>query len=1024
MNLHQIFYYLFLLLLPLHGIAKGYIDCATMLADDDGYALNYADAQIENGYPYVVFETNLNDYGNNQLLPINCAELVAKEDVFNDNCPGAVLQNSVAANDTLPDEALLFSIIQQPANGTVTIDEAGTFEFVPEEAICGTDQFEYEVCDVVRNCCSSATATFTFTDTTPPSLSNVPADVTVSCDEAIPDPELVGAFDNCPAVQIDVEEVSNQGEDGCSQHHYTLKRTWIATDACGNTDRDSQIIEVQDITPPQLFRIYTLPNGKRMVAGVMEQVNQNWKTIKFPINFDTAPIVFAQVITTNEATPVATQIRDINNTNFQLRLKEELANDNLHTREKVAWMAIEAGIQTQEYELNAGTINTNNNWTILNFSSSFNDIPAMFLGLQTTQEEEPATVRYTNLSNDEVEIRVREERSVNTSFAHAQERIGYLALDNRGIIVDQNGKPIGEVGTVSADHNWETVTTALTYHNPVVITSGFSFIDNTPAVIRVDNVRPDGFSLQIEEWENENGSHSAEDISYMVIEGSIPLDVSEFCETGSDGLEIGKDYIAIDNCDPSVTIQYDEKQIVNGPLLQTVRTWYVEDECGNSNGYSQVVNCSGIQMRLKAMLQGALIHTTESGSMRDDLRQKGLVPTVEPYSDKGHYTHVGYGGGEECSEAILAQEGETAIVDWVFVELRAEQNPEEVVATRSALIQRNGDVVTEQGDTLIPLYNMPPGNYYVAIKHRNHIPLVSLHSYTFTTTSIPVINFIKDFTPVRGVNARIKVEDVNALWSGDINGDTEVIFQGPGNDVFYIFLEILLNVANEDRLSNFISSGYTDNDFNMDGQVIYQGPDNDKANLLWNTILLHPDNELEHSNFIVSTKETVEDALYLTCQEDPTQAPCDFDRDGILNIDDADDDDDGVTDGEDVNPYDENSDSDGDGISDLEETTSDPLSACDPNTNSVLCEGIDRDQDGYKANFPSNHAMFDSDDSNACYPNPNSQDCDCLDTDGDGYIEICHRQNETDETGKTIRVLTKDWLARKKGGDTCGPCQN
>ena len=62
-----------------------------------------------------------------------------------------------------------------------------------------------------------------------------------------------------------------------------------------------------------------------------------------------------------------------------------------------------------------------------------------------------------------------------------------------------------------------------------------------------------------------------------------------------------------------------------------------------------------------------------------------------------------------------------------------------------------------------------------------------------------------------------------------------------------IFLQVLLDSLNQDYLTNFISRGYTKNDFNLDGLTIYQGPNNDRSNLLFNTILAHPNNEITRS---------------------------------------------------------------------------------------------------------------------------------------------------------------------------------
>ena len=90
-----------------------------------------------------------------------------------------------------------------------------------------------------------------------------------------------------------------------------------------------------------------------------------------------------------------------------------------------------------------------------------------------------------------------------------------------------------------------------------------------------------------------------------------------------------------------------------------------------------------------------------------------------------------------------------------------------------------------------------------------------------------------------------------ALWSGDFNGDRKIIYQGPSNDVFYLFSKVMADPDNTDLLANFILEGYHEADLNMDGRVIYQGPGNERSLLLYQTILAHPGNQTHLANFIV-----------------------------------------------------------------------------------------------------------------------------------------------------------------------------
>ena len=86
-----------------------------------------------------------------------------------------------------------------------------------------------------------------------------------------------------------------------------------------------------------------------------------------------------------------------------------------------------------------------------------------------------------------------------------------------------------------------------------------------------------------------------------------------------------------------------------------------------------------------------------TGLMADVLRGLPGFPLTEPYSGLG-YTHVGGGGGETVAPAVLATTGPDAIVDWVLVELRDGADASNILASRAALLQRDGDVV----DTDVP----------------------------------------------------------------------------------------------------------------------------------------------------------------------------------------------------------------------------------------------------------------------------------------------------------------------------------
>ena len=93
----------------------------------------------------------------------------------------------------------------------------------------------------------------------------------------------------------------------------------------------------------------------------------------------------------------------------------------------------------------------------------------------------------------------------------------------------------------------------------------------------------------------------------------------------------------------------------------------------------------------KIILQGP--YQASQDLMRDQLRTKSLIPLEEPYSDMAAFTHVSGGGGEtvDALEDFDYEADGDDIVDWVFLEIR--DSADAVVSTRSALLQRDGDII-------------------------------------------------------------------------------------------------------------------------------------------------------------------------------------------------------------------------------------------------------------------------------------------------------------------------------------------
>lgn len=228
-------------------------------------------------------------------------------------------------------------------------------------------------------------------------------------------------------------------------------------------------------------------------------------------------------------------------------------------------------------------------------------------------------------------------------------------------------------------------------------------------------------------------------------------------------------------------------------------------------------------LRLKAFLGGA--YEPSMGLMRDNLRAGGFVPLNEPYTALG-YTYVGSSGGT-VTPARLAQTGANAVVDWVVVELRNKLNPAIVVASRSAVIERDGDVVAPDGQARLT-FSVAPENYYVALRHRNHLAVMSAVSMRLDANDA-VLDLTLFGSGTYGTQARAIASNGRAcLWSGDVTRNGVLTYVGNGNDRDPIL------VAVGGNLPTGTAVGYRLEDATMDGVVRYVGTGNDRDPILVN----------------------------------------------------------------------------------------------------------------------------------------------------------------------------------------------
>jgi hypothetical protein len=185
-------------------------------------------------------------------------------------------------------------------------------------------------------------------------------------------------------------------------------------------------------------------------------------------------------------------------------------------------------------------------------------------------------------------------------------------------------------------------------------------------------------------------------------------------------------------------------------------------------GFQQTRVELSIQLDAVAFLQGAGINPVvgEEDLMRDNLRAAALIPTTSPYDNS-----------VVAMAAVFDVTGVDAIVDWVEVELRqgADNSNTTLTARVSAFLQRDGDIVGIDGSSSIE-FEVPVGDYFIAIKHRNHLGVLTNNAMSLSNSTANLADFTANASFVKGgilATAALPNGEL-ALVGGDANSDAQI----------------------------------------------------------------------------------------------------------------------------------------------------------------------------------------------------------------------------------------------------------
>lgn len=309
--------------------------------------------------------------------------------------------------------------------------------------------------------------------------------------------------------------------------------------------------------------------------------------------------------------------------------------------------------------------------------------------------------------------------------------------------------------------------------------------------------------------------------------------------------------------------------------------------------YSFSASAQGITVNARAYLQGPLTNSYATGTthdrplMRDDLRFNSFTNTrVIPDNDiyqtplvlndyitidlTGSYTHVACGAYNQYKtivqpNTVFSVTGENAIVDWVFLELRDKNDYTDIVATRSALVQRDGDIVDLDGLSAVFFPDVTQDSYFLVVRHRNHLGVMTKYPLTsevladlidFSDLTTDVFDFANtdlnfNYSGLAMNYMNVEGYELRALWAGDCNADGKINYRGDKNDLTVLQEEIAgfdMTLNPLYKLDFELSVGYLQGDIDMDGKTKFDNP-NDDRNILLVQVVLYSLNTKNITNF-------------------------------------------------------------------------------------------------------------------------------------------------------------------------------
>lgn len=278
---------------------------------------------------------------------------------------------------------------------------------------------------------------------------------------------------------------------------------------------------------------------QRWQVGRTTTANRTDSTITLT-GFSAAPTVLTQVYTTNNLiatnNPRALKTRNsaVTATSFNVNLETQQSYTTAISNESVGYVAVSQGVGYLDGKVLWAYNPQDVGHTLVTFYTGPFTNPAVVAQTQTKNDTEPGDLRLVTVPSlvsgqTRVQLAFKEETSSNADLTHAAETVSGLFIGDMPGEAEAKVHFANTTITQASSTAWTKVNLPAAYTTPIVVFGPLSRTETTAANVRVRNVlgvdsangNKASFEYQVDEWDFQNGSHSAETVSYMVMEEGV-----------------------------------------------------------------------------------------------------------------------------------------------------------------------------------------------------------------------------------------------------------------------------------------------------------------------------------------------------------------------------------------------------------------------------------------------------------------------------------------------------------------------